>query len=91
MLAVEHRDDNDSVPSTEQFVKAQSTARVCRQAALTVGHPGSQYEVDTLGFLVGKSKIDGSLQNVVPSSPISRIKYFSHYRATEGHPGARRI
>lgn len=39
VLSVEQQEDNNRVPFREEVVKAQSTDRLCRQMALTVGHP----------------------------------------------------
>ena len=75
----------------EEFPRNQAEDLFCRGAAETVGTPDARFDVDRYGFLVRKSRIDGTLQQVVPKRLKARILYLAHHPGLGGHPGGTRV
>ena len=86
--------DSDGLPSMitdEEFIKQQAEDEYCKEAAKSVGLPGSAFSIDKHGFLVRIAPLDGAVQKVVPASLKDRILKLGHFPPLSGHPGQRRM
>ena len=81
----------DEPITVEELAQEQKADRYCQSIAELVGKPQSQFDVDRRGLLVRKSRIDGALQKLVPTSLRARVLRLAHYPLIAGHPGARRM
>ena len=51
----------------------------------------SRFFINTEGLICRKAHLDGVEQIVVPTTLRDKVLYLSHYPATSGHPGGRRL
>ena len=84
-------EQTDVVPVTaDELLTAQAEDPFCQEKSNSVGDPRSQFEFDCYGFLVRRSRLDGTWAKVVPSSLRDRILYLAQYTRLSGHPPLRR-
>lgn len=91
LLTANVRDFDETPISTDEFRAAQEAEQLCHMASETVGKPGSQLAFNHMGFLVGQSRFDGSLQRVVQLTLRQGLLYLNHYPLTANQSGARRM
>ena len=85
-------EEKEVMPVTvEELIAEQAKDEYCRSVAESVGKRSSSFAYDRNGVLVRKSRLDGTLQKVVPESLRARILYLSHYPRLAGHPGGTRM
>ena len=85
-------EQTDVVPVTaDELLTAQAEDPFCQEKSNSVGDPKSQFEFDRYGFLVRRSRLDGTWAKVVPASLRDRILYLAHYTRLSGHPGGIRM
>ena len=82
----------------DDFSREQLSDPLCKEVAsrLAKGEGSAQlrlsrFFINAEGLICRKAHLDGVEQIVVPTTLRDRVLYLSHYPATSGHPGGRRL
>lgn len=81
--------EQESVITTEEFLKEEATDENCSRMGESVKLPRSTFKYDQDGSLFRTSTADGAVQRVAPASIRNRLLHLAHYRILAGHPGGR--
>lgn len=83
--------DLDCAVTTADFNFNQANDAYCNQIALWISEMSSVYLYNRNGLFVRHSKVDPSIQKVVPGAFYDLIFYLSHYPVLAGYPRERSL
>lgn len=69
-----------------ELIRAQITDVECHKFNSLLDTAGSQFSTNRYGFLVLHLNIEGTIQTVVPHSPIDMFLCLFHFTVSAGHP-----